>query len=82
MISAEKTVMFSSDYPHWDNDNPRMTLPRMPKEMKKRILAGTAAELYGLHTKPARMNSISTELAEKIAVESLNSPDHVWGEEE
>ncbi|RAV21427.1 amidohydrolase family protein [Paenibacillus contaminans] len=82
MISAEKTVMFSSDYPHWDNDNPRMTLPRMPKEMKKRILAGTAAELYGLHTKPARMNSTSTELAEKIAVESLNSPDHVWGEEE
>ncbi|MBP1988700.1 amidohydrolase family protein [Paenibacillus eucommiae] len=82
MISAEKTVMFSSDYPHWDNDNPRMTLPRMPKEMKKRILAGTAAELYGLHTKPAGMNSISTELAEKIAVESMNSPDHVWGEEE
>lgn len=82
MISAEKTVMFSSDYPHWDNDNPRMTLPRMPKEMKKRILAGTAAELYGLHTKPAGMTSISTELAEKIAVESMNSPDHVWGEEE
>jgi predicted TIM-barrel fold metal-dependent hydrolase len=82
MISAEKTVMFSSDYPHWDNDNPMMALPKMPKEMKKRILAGTAAELYGLHTKPQGMNTISTDLAEKIAVDSENSPGNVWGEEE
>lgn len=51
MITAENIVMFSSDYPHWDFDNPRMTLPRMSKEMKQRILWQNAAELYGLHDK-------------------------------
>jgi predicted TIM-barrel fold metal-dependent hydrolase len=57
MIQAEKTVMFSSDYPHWDNDNPSLALPRMPKSMKRRILAGTAAELYGLDRKPEERQS-------------------------
>jgi predicted TIM-barrel fold metal-dependent hydrolase len=48
MIDAEKTVLFSSDYPHWDFDNPKVVLPSMPREMKARILGGTAAELYRL----------------------------------
>jgi predicted TIM-barrel fold metal-dependent hydrolase len=48
MIDAEKTVMYSSDYPHWDFDNPKVVLPPMPRELKARILGGTAAELYGL----------------------------------
>jgi predicted TIM-barrel fold metal-dependent hydrolase len=52
MIDAEKTLMFSSDYPHWDFDNPKLALPLMPREMKERILYGTAAELYGLTAKP------------------------------
>jgi predicted TIM-barrel fold metal-dependent hydrolase len=52
MIDAEKTLMFSSDYPHWDFDNPKLVLPPMPREMKARILSGTAAELYGLTMKP------------------------------
>jgi predicted TIM-barrel fold metal-dependent hydrolase len=51
MIDAEKTVMFSSDYPHWDFDNPKLALPQMPRDMKARILSGTAAELYGLKHK-------------------------------
>jgi len=52
MMSAEQTVVFSSDYPHWDNDNPRMTLRQIDPGMRQRIMAGTAAELYGLHHKP------------------------------
>ncbi|TBL74565.1 amidohydrolase family protein [Paenibacillus thalictri] len=48
MIEAEKTVMFSSDYPHWDFDNPQMALPPMPRDLKRRILSETAMELYGL----------------------------------
>ncbi|SFJ81320.1 amidohydrolase family protein [Amycolatopsis sacchari] len=54
MISAEKTVMFSSDYPHWDNDDPRLVLRRLDPAMRARIFGGTAAELYQLHTAPAR----------------------------
>jgi predicted TIM-barrel fold metal-dependent hydrolase len=52
MMKAEKTVMFSTDYPHWDFDNPKMTLPRMPKTMKERIQAGNAADLYQLDNSP------------------------------
>jgi predicted TIM-barrel fold metal-dependent hydrolase len=54
MIDAEKTLMFSSDYPHWDFDNPKVVLPPMPRDMKVRILSGTAAELYGLTIKPRK----------------------------
>jgi uncharacterized protein len=41
-------VMFSSDYPHWDNDDPRRILRRVEPDVRARILGGTAAELYGL----------------------------------
>ncbi|HVX45737.1 MAG TPA: amidohydrolase family protein [Mycobacteriales bacterium] len=54
MMHAERTVMFSSDYPHWDNDNPLLTLRRLPDDLRSRIFATTAAEVYGLTTKPAR----------------------------
>jgi predicted TIM-barrel fold metal-dependent hydrolase len=53
MIHAERCVMFSSDYPHWDFDNPMMALPPMNRTMKKRIMGETACELYGLE-KPAK----------------------------
>jgi predicted TIM-barrel fold metal-dependent hydrolase len=53
MIGAEQTLMFSSDYPHWDFDNPRMALPKMSKGLKQRVLAGNAMELYGLFHKPS-----------------------------
>jgi predicted TIM-barrel fold metal-dependent hydrolase len=53
MMSAEKTVMFSSDYPHWDNDDPNRILRRVDADVRARIFGGTAAELYGLQTPPA-----------------------------
>jgi len=46
MIRAEKTVMFSSDYPHWDNDSPSHGLPKLPADLAERIFYGNAAELY------------------------------------
>src|SRR3954454_21710808 len=54
MMSPEKTLMFSSDYPHWDNDNPRLILRRLDATVRERIFGGTAAELYGLGAPPAR----------------------------
>ncbi|PTX99926.1 amidohydrolase [Verrucomicrobia bacterium LW23] len=47
MIHAEKTLMFSSDYPHWDNDSPAHGLPRLPKKLAERIYHANAEELYG-----------------------------------
>jgi predicted TIM-barrel fold metal-dependent hydrolase len=49
MVHAEKTVCFSTDYPHWDFDAPDVVFPRkIPVELKQRILYENAAELYGL----------------------------------
>jgi uncharacterized protein len=54
MMSADRTVMFSSDYPHWDNDDPRRILRRVDAATRARIFGGTAAELYGLDAVPDR----------------------------
>lgn len=54
MMSAERTVMFSSDYPHWDNDNPSMLLTQADPALRQRIFAGTACELYGIDGPPNR----------------------------
>ncbi len=42
-------LMFSSDYPHWDFDNPDVVLPRaLGPDRRARILAATASALYGI----------------------------------
>lgn len=47
MIQAERTVMFSSDYPHWDNDSPLYGLPKLDQHLAERIYYKNAADLYG-----------------------------------
>jgi predicted TIM-barrel fold metal-dependent hydrolase len=47
IVHAERTLLFSSDYPHWDFDNPLQALMRVPEEMRERIRSGNAIELYG-----------------------------------
>ncbi|TVP78484.1 MAG: amidohydrolase [Puniceicoccaceae bacterium] len=46
MIHADKTVMFSSDYPHWDNDSPKHAFPKLDDALAARIFHGNAEELY------------------------------------
>ncbi|RCK69367.1 amidohydrolase [Desertihabitans brevis] len=52
MVDAGRTLMFSSDYPHWDNDNPEVLFRRVDPAVRARIMGGTAAELYGLDGPP------------------------------
>ncbi|GAA3401819.1 amidohydrolase family protein [Paenibacillus hodogayensis] len=66
MCDAEHTVMFSTDYPHWDFDNPKVVLNALPKRMREGIMAGNASKLYGLHeiaaeTGPAASSDDSRE---------------------
>jgi predicted TIM-barrel fold metal-dependent hydrolase len=43
-------IMFSTDYPHWDMDEPAFVLSKLkiPKQDRARIMGGNARELYGL----------------------------------
>jgi predicted TIM-barrel fold metal-dependent hydrolase len=53
-VDAERLLLFASDYPHWDFDDPKQVLARMPKGSRDRIFRDNALELYGLpETLPA-----------------------------
>ncbi|WP_281426369.1 amidohydrolase family protein [Paenibacillus agaridevorans] len=45
---ADNNIMFSSDYPHWDFDNPRVVLQPIRKELRQKILSENAMNLYRL----------------------------------
>ncbi len=49
MIHAERTLCYSSDFPHWDFDDPHRAFPsKTPAPLLERIQYSNAAELYGL----------------------------------
>lgn len=45
---ADKTLMFASDYPHFDFDSPEQSLPPMDDELRRRIYSETAREVFKL----------------------------------
>ncbi len=48
MASAANTVMFSSDYPHWDTDDPRLIMrSRVPAHLRRAIGQDTALACFG-----------------------------------
>ncbi|AFC28977.1 amidohydrolase 2 [Paenibacillus mucilaginosus 3016] len=48
MVGADHAVMFSSDYPHWDFDNPKVVLQPIRRELRQKILCDNAMNLYRL----------------------------------
>jgi predicted TIM-barrel fold metal-dependent hydrolase len=47
VIQADRTLVFSTDYPHWDFDNPLRSLHFLPEELRRKIREENARELYG-----------------------------------
>jgi uncharacterized protein len=47
IVHAERTLMYSSDYPHWDYDDPRHALTTLPAEIRQRVKAENAIATYG-----------------------------------
>jgi predicted TIM-barrel fold metal-dependent hydrolase len=47
-MHAADTVVYCSDYPHWDTDDRDVGLPDLPDSMAERVFHATAQELYDL----------------------------------
>jgi predicted TIM-barrel fold metal-dependent hydrolase len=47
-LHAEETLVYSSDWPHWDWDDPATTFPKLPERLHRRVFAENARELFGL----------------------------------
>lgn len=56
IMDAEKTVLWASDYPHWDWDPPSVIydLPFLDENAKRRILGGNAMRLLRIDGEPKR----------------------------
>jgi predicted TIM-barrel fold metal-dependent hydrolase len=47
-MAGERTLMFATDYPHWDWDDPEQVLVGFPDDLRRRIFWDNAAETFGI----------------------------------
>jgi uncharacterized protein len=47
-MHADETLIYCSDWPHWDWDDPATTFPKLPERLHRRVFAENARELFGL----------------------------------
>jgi predicted TIM-barrel fold metal-dependent hydrolase len=53
-MEGDRLLMFSTDYPHWSGDEPEYAIPRIPKQMRSRVMYENAIDFYSLpRTVPA-----------------------------
>jgi predicted TIM-barrel fold metal-dependent hydrolase len=51
-LGSDDRLMFATDYPHWDFDDPNRAFPvKLPPDLKRKIFYENARELYQLETK-------------------------------
>ena len=48
MFDAERMLMFSTDYPHWDGDTPDFAARFIPTAIRPQVMGGNACALYKL----------------------------------
>jgi predicted TIM-barrel fold metal-dependent hydrolase len=46
MMKAERTLLFSTDYPHWDADNPYTLRAKLPADLQERVFTANAIETF------------------------------------
>ncbi len=47
-MDGDKTLMFASDHPHWDFDDPGVAFATFPADLRHRIMVDNARETFGL----------------------------------
>jgi len=55
MMHADEMLIYASDYPHWDGDDPTWGLPPMDDDMERAIKHENAAELWDLPTDGSKL---------------------------
>ena len=45
-MQGERTLMFASDYPHWDSDDLAVAFRDFPDDLRRRIFSETAREAF------------------------------------
>ena len=54
LMGTDEILVFSTDYPHFDFDDPDAAIPRaLPESLREKILWKNAADFYGLDIPPA-----------------------------
>lgn len=48
----EDILVFASDYPHWDTDEPHQVATRLPKKWHQKLFHDNAARFYGIEDDP------------------------------
>jgi predicted TIM-barrel fold metal-dependent hydrolase len=48
LMDAGQLLMFSTDYPHHDADDPKWVMARIPKQYRERVLCDNALDFYNL----------------------------------
>jgi uncharacterized protein len=49
LMGSDEYLIFSTDYPHFDFDDPRVSIPRsLPDDLQEKIFWKNGASLYGL----------------------------------
>ena len=46
-VGAPDNLLFASDYPHWDFDEPEFMLKRLPPAWRDKVMHANAADFYG-----------------------------------
>ncbi|HEY1775322.1 MAG TPA: amidohydrolase family protein [Solirubrobacteraceae bacterium] len=47
IVDGEQILMYSSDYPHFDFDDPNRALTPLPDDLREPVFSGNARELFG-----------------------------------
>jgi predicted TIM-barrel fold metal-dependent hydrolase len=57
MFPADRMLMFSSDYPHWDGDTPDFAARAFPQALRSRVMSETAREVFDLPVQHEKMEA-------------------------
>jgi len=75
LIGGYELMLFSSDYPHWDYDDPKWTLARIPAAHREAVKKGNALGFY--NTLPEIVDALPDQQIGKTEAQDFPAV-HSW----